>query len=431
MAAAPSSLVHLPSGRRVRIHASPAAPRAKKKPLARRQRALFDDVRELLRSGALWVEEPKSGARLDEAAIEAMPLADFHVLRDFAIRSQLVSPAPEEFPCDNCDHPLTFDGSRLKVADLADRYRDEPASEELLVPLPEPLALGGGRRATHVRMKPVTVSEAAPLFRELARDRPFRITPPLLRALGVVRLEGGTTVTDPRAIARALSDGSDESWSAVEAGFLSLAYPARAVAVLACPKCETVHELDVPWPRELDPSQYHPIRDASQTFPSAEDFEDHVEAVAGRVFERMDVAGMTLRVEPGVPEVDSGGVPMLGSYAPEPAEGGRTEFVVTLYFRTFERAFKEDARFDWRAEVEETLEHEVQHHLYYLDGHDPMDEAERKESEEDAVRRAGGRARLRKLERAALARDVWAVARTLGPALIGLALTIVVFLRCS
>jgi hypothetical protein len=384
-------------------------------------------VRELFRSGALVVEDAKTKTTLDEAAIEALPLADFHVLRDFATRSKLVKSEPEDLPCDNCDETLRFDGANLPLADLEDRYRDEPAASELVVTLPEPVS-----SIDRVRLKPITVRDAAPLFRELAHDRPFRITPALVRAMGIVRLEGRSSIEEPRAIARALIDASDESWSAVEAGFLSLAYPARAIAVLVCPRCETVHELEVPWPRELDPSVYHPRRDASASFPSAEKFEAHVERVARVVFERMGVTGrMTLRVEPGVAEVDEGGVPMLGSYGPENADDGRTEFVVTLYFRTFERAFADDARFDWEHEVEETLEHEVQHHLYYLDGHDPVDEAERKESEADAVRRAGGRDRLAKLQRAALARDVWAIARTLGPILLAVAILAGLFLHCS
>lgn len=430
MASASSSgrTVHLPSGRRVRIRTTGKPRDAGKKQL--RQRALWDDTRALLRTGVLVVEDAKTKVSLDDAAIDALPLADFHVLRDFAIRSKLVASEPEEFPCDNCDEPLTFDGASLPVADLEDRYEDEPASEELVVALEEPVKVPGGT-VERVRLEPVTLKEATPLLRELARDRPFRITPALVRAMGIVRLEGTTTLEEPRAIARALIQATDESWSAVEAGFLSLAYPARAIAVLSCPKCENVHELEVPWPRELEPSQYHRGRHESATFPDAEAFEDHVERVAGLVFERMGVAGMTLRVEPGVPEVDSGGVPMLGSYAAEPGEDGGIEFVVTLYFRTFERAFKEDARFDWEREVEETLEHEVQHHLYYLDGHDPMDEAERKETEADAARRAGGHARLRKAERAALARDTWAIVRILGPLLFCLILGVFVFLQCS
>ncbi len=420
--------VHLPSGLRVRVRAvgKASTPHAERG----RQRALWDDTRALLQSGGLSVEDAATRARLDDAAIDGLSLSDFHVLRDFAIRSGLVESEPEDFPCDNCDAPLTFDGASLSVDDLDDRYRGETESQELSVGLPQPIETSRGV-ISRVQMKAVTLREAMPLLRELARDRPFRITPALVRAMGIVRLEGKAKLDEPRAVARALDDASDESWSAVEAGFLTLAYPARAVSTLHCPSCDTVHELEVPWPRELEPSQYQPRREASAAFPTAEAFEDHVERVAGPVFERMGVTNMTLRVEPGVPDVDGGGVPMLGSYGPETADDGRTEFVVTLYFRTFERSFREDPRFDWQHEVEETLEHEVQHHLYYLDGHDPMDEAERKETEGDAIRRAGGRDRLEKLERAALARDAWAIVRTLGPLLLVVALGAALFLRCS
>ncbi len=418
--AASARPVHLPSGRRVRVRTAQAqAPTSKKKA----PRALFDETREALRTGALVVEDAKTKARLDDAAIDGLALAYFHVLRDFAIRSKLVPSEAEAITCDNCDTPLRFDGASLPLADLEDRYEGDAPPAERDVPLAE---------GQHVRMRPITLAEAAPLFRELARNRPFRITPALVRAMGIVRLTtGATTADEPRALARALADLDDERWSAVEAGFLALAYPARAISVLPCPKCETVHELEVPWPRELEPSQYHPRRDEAVPFPSAEEFEDHVARVAAVVFERMGVTGMTLRVEPGVPDVDAGGIPMLGCYGPEQGEDGRTEFVVTLFFRTFERSFRDDARFDWEHEVEETLEHEVQHHLYYLDGHDPMDEAERKETEADAIRRAGGKARLQREERAAVAHGLWGVVRTLGPVLFCLALAVVVFLRCS
>lgn len=144
----------------------------------------------------------------------------------------------------------------------------------------------------------------------------------------------------------------------------------------------------------------------------------------------MDAGGLVLEIELGVPEVDSGGVPMLGSYAPEPDEGG-TRFVVRIYYRTFEREHRESAGFDWDAELAETIEHEAQHHLYYLSGHDPMDAEERAESERELVRRVGGEKRYRKLQQRAVLDGVWEIVRVLLPALALIALGVVVLSRCA
>jgi hypothetical protein len=189
--------------------------------------------------------------------------------------------------------------------------------------------------------------------------------------------------------------------------------------------------MEVPWPRELEPGQYRQTRDESAPFPSPTDFETRARRVADATFREMRAGGLTLRIEQGVPEVDSGGVPMLGSYAPEPRDDGGTDFVVRVYYRTFERAFRDDVSFDWEHELDETIEHEAQHHLYYLSGHDPMDAQERAESERELVRRVGGAKRYRKLQRRALLSDVWDIVRVLVPALALVALAVVVLSRCS
>jgi hypothetical protein len=153
--------------------------------------------------------------------------------------------------------------------------------------------------------------------------------------------------------------------------------------------------------------------------------------VADETFRRMNAGGLTLVVVLDTPELDSGGVPMLGSYAPEDRDDGGVDFVVRLYYRTFERAFHDDASFDWEHEVDETIEHEAQHHLYYLSGHDPMDAQERAESERDLVRRVGGAKRYRKLQQRALLAGVWEIVRVLVPLLALVALAVLVLSRCS
>jgi hypothetical protein len=66
----------------------------------------------------------------------------------------------------------------------------------------------------------------------------------------------------------------------------------------------------------------------------------------------------------------------------------------------------EDGPYDWRAELLETIEHELEHHTNELGGHDPMDEEERRAIDDEARRVVGKKA----LERAA----VCALAREAG-----------------
>ena len=396
------------------------------------ERSLFRDALAVVGSDRMRVSDPKTG-RLDAAAIDALPVGDFHVLRDLAIREGLVPGEVESFACENCDAPLHFDPSKLAPEDLEDRYEDDAIPAEVRLALDPPLALGK-RRYTHVRAKTVEVRTARLFWRQLGKKGSdgFEVTPKLLASMGIVALEGerGAVIDEPRALARALAAAPDEAWSVVEDAFLALAYPTRAIASLTCARCETICDLEVPWPRELSPGQYERAPSARAPFPDAAAFADRARAIADATWRKMDAGGLALEIELGVPEVDSGGVPMLGSYAPETDDAG-TRFVVRLYYRTFEREHRESARFDWESELAETIEHEAQHHLYYLAGHDPMDEGERAESERELVRRVGGEKRYRKLQRRALFDGVWEIVRVLLPALALIALGVFVLSRCD
>ena len=357
--------VWLPSGRRVLVRIDAQAPKAQPS----KERGLFADMLALLASDRFVVETEKPTVRID---VERLSLRDFHVLRDVAVRAKLIPSEPEIIPCDNCDTELRFDPASLPIADLDDRYEGEDPAEEISAALPDAVDIGG-RSCKRVRMKPVTVADARPLWRQLGKNKPFQITPKLLASMGVLALEGNgaSPLADLRLVARAFTDAPDASWSVVEETFLALAYPPRAIATIVCPSCETVHDMEVPWPRELEPGQYHPRRGDDAPFPTATDFEARAKRIADATFRMMNAGGLTLRIELGVPEVDSGGVPMLGSYTPESRDDGGTDFVVRVYYRTFERAFRDDTSFDWEHELDETIEHEAQHHLYYLSGHDP------------------------------------------------------------
>jgi hypothetical protein len=416
--------VWLPSGRRVivKIDLDAAAP-------TRNEKGLFGDAVALFGSKRFVVEHLKPAEPIDLAHL---PLADFHVLRDVAIRAKALPSEPEAITCENCEAELSFDGATLPLDDLDDRYEGDAIDRERETTLPEPIVVDE-HRYDRISTKQRTVADVRPLWRVLGKNAGFTITPKLVTAMGIVALEGkgAPRITDARMLARALADAPDASWQAVEDAFLALGYSERSIAPLVCPHCETVHDMEVPWPRELEPGQYTQARDADAPFPSAEELESHARRIADATWRRMDAGGLELRIEVDVPEIDSGGVPMLGSYSPEPRDDGGVDFVVRIYYRTFERSFRDDASFDWMHELEETIEHEAQHHLYYLSGDDPMDAAERAETERDAVRRAGGERRYRREQRAALASGVWDIVRALAPPLALTALVVVLMARCG
>ena len=114
-----------------------------------------------------------------------------------------------------------------------------------------------------------------------------------------------------------------------------------------------------------------------------------------------------LVIHTGTPDCDDGGEPLLGSYVPafegdasEPSHSPR----ITLYYRTFRAMWTEDGPYDWRAEGEETLAHELEHHFSNERGHDETDEEERDEIAREAVRLLGKKEIARRATRG-LARD--------------------------
>jgi hypothetical protein len=93
-------------------------------------------------------------------------------------------------------------------------------------------------------------------------------------------------------------------------------------------------------------------------------------------------------------DVDDGGEPLLGSYVPAWAGDAHTAPApptITIYFRTFQAVWNEDGPYDWAAELAETVEHELLHHAYHLEGEDPMDAEERAEIAREGLRVVGRR----------------------------------------
>jgi hypothetical protein len=102
--------------------------------------------------------------------------------------------------------------------------------------------------------------------------------------------------------------------------------------------------------------------------------------------------GVELVVDDGTPAVDDGGEPLLGSYLPPPPKDAPTVArppTVTVYYKTFAAIERDEGRFDWEAELRETIEHELEHHVYFLRGDDPMDEEEHAEIDREALRIVG------------------------------------------
>ena len=108
-------------------------------------------------------------------------------------------------------------------------------------------------------------------------------------------------------------------------------------------------------------------------------------------------------LEQGVPHVDDGGVPLLGSYTPPP-EGDEESLCpptgeVRLYYRTFRNQWLDEGPYDVDAEIAETIEHELKHHLAFLRGWDETDAAERALIVEER-RRVRGKAETQRSARA-------------------------------
>lgn len=386
------------------------------------QTALFGRaVRALLAPGVLERRDGSTWAPMDRDAVLGLAMRDFHVLRDLLLRTGAIAPEPDDGECRNCDAPLAFDPRTLDPADLETRHAAAPPPTSGPVALPSPLRLPRGGTASEATLEPVTLGEALPLLRALARDEPFRITPRLLAAMGVRAL--GSLET-PVLVARVLGRADDATWFAIEQGYLERNSPPSIREPLTCPRCGTLHEIDVPTPRELEPEAHaregDGARDAAP-FPDPEAFEALVERIAPAIYDARGIRNVALRVEPGVPATDLAGEPLLGSYEPRQevdlAGHSQLEFLITLYYESFRRMWRDEGEYDLEAELRETIDHELEHHLFHLAGHDPMDAAERAEARRE-LRTLYGDRRLAKMALREATGDLVAFVRATWPFLV-------------
>ncbi len=377
----------LPSGQRVTLRARTASAepsrRGEDAPLFSEVLALFDDG---------IVELTRERAPVD---VRDLPLADFHVVRAFLTKAGLVHEEEVELDCHNCGELLTSHPCRgLETGPWEDGELDDPEldrTEPFGAPLPiRTVELGRVREAKDVTLAARTVRDVLPLWTALAHD-PVVIDEDLVTALGVVQLG---PLRDASRIAKAFADA--DVLSAVGETFLAAHYPLRLGADVFCTKCKARNTVDAPAEREIATDETSEEEEATEEdlppLPPLEEFVELAHRIAEPLIAEIPGERVQLIVEDGTPAVDDGGEPLLGSYVPPPAPGSLAPVqppTVTIYFQTFARIEREEGRYDWEDELRETIEHELEHHVYHLRGDDPMDAAEHEEIDREVARIVG------------------------------------------
>jgi hypothetical protein len=85
---------------------------------------------------------------------------------------------------------------------------------------------------------------------------------------------------------------------------------------------------------------------------------------------------------------------------------------IAVYYRTFVAMWTEDGPYEWEAELDETIAHELEHDDGWRVGHDPMDEEEHREIAAEHARAAGHKTVARAAARAFAADVAEFLART-------------------
>lgn len=371
-------------------------------PRARSKAApLFSELVDLVSSGDLVL---RSGGEVIE--VRSLDLRDFHALRAVATHLGWLAEEPVEIACRNCGEVFlvnpcaAFELGPFVDSELEDPELDRTLDRSVAHAIP-PVPLTGSAVARDVRLRTLTAGEAAPLHRALRRRR-LVLSERIVRAMGIESLG---QERDARIVADALARCSDEAWQAIGDLFLEAHYPARLGSVALCPKCGARNDVDAPYEREIEPGRTTEQTNA-EVFPDFDVFDERARAA---FVERAgaDAGAVRLAVDSGVPACDDGGEPLMGAYVPpggDPsAPVGSGE--ITLYYRTFRAMWEEDGAYDWEAEVDETVAHELEHHDAWRVGHDELDDEERAEIARERERVIGRRAVARQSV-GALGRDV-------------------------
>ncbi len=330
--------------------------------------------------------------QLSELALEQLTLADFHTLIACLLRAGVLEEAPRPRTCDNCQLTSGVDAaSSFEWAPFVDGELEDPELDRAF-DWQRKLVLGARNRACAIGLRPRTVADVVPLLSAGAADGRFRVRPPTPFVLSVL----GFVSTDPKRMNAAFRRMGSRRLGRLSDRWLEAHFPPRLFASHLC-SCGATNLVRVPQASLLDVlgDELELVPAPPADFPTLAAFETLVRAAKRTVYARHAIGALRLVVDDDVPAVDEGGNPLLGSYSPhgdprsEPAE-------IRLYYRTFQVEAGLDPRFPLEAEIFETIEHEVLHHLSFLRGEDPVDEEERLVIAKDRERRIGRKELLRR-----------------------------------
>ncbi len=357
------------------------------------------------------------GERLD---IRGLSLRDIHVLRAFLAHAGVVSDESIELPCENCDKHFQvkpsslFEPSPFVDRDLDDPDLDAPFRYDEVHSIPRVLV--GRERARTIRLAERTVRDVLPLW-QAENAETVRMTPAIVIAMGITALG-----RERRAgvIADALMRASPDAFRAIADLVYQAHYSPRLVGAIRCVSCGARNDVDVLPVREIPYDMTEGHRDKRRVFPDVDTFETMVREAGKRIYRARGVRNIDLVVDDGVPACDDGGEPLLGCYTPghpDELDGSLRSPEIRVFYRTFSAVHRDEPSFDVRAEIDETIDHEVTHHLHYLAGDDPLDEEEREAIVEENVRRIGKREAARRVSKQ-FRDDVGGFFRTAWPLLV-------------
>ena len=364
--------VSLPSGRRVELD----DPRARKAAAAATGSLLARTFAVLSAPGVVRSRGKTLGA-------DDLSLRDAHALRAMLGWAGVVEEPEVPVVCDNCGATLRVKpAERLEIGPFLDGELDD---EELDAPFDFdadhatlPVFTSGGARSA-VRLAPRSLADAEALFTR--SDTPLRVTRAIVSAMGIVALGNERRASH---IARALAKTDDAAWEEICALYDQAHYSPRLFGTLRC-DCGAAVRVSAPVSHELfgspDPTHLQPRARMGRSL-DLEAFRRMVAAAAEGIVEKRRVRGLSICVDEGVPLCDDGGEPLLGCYTPahtDPDTLVESEAEVLLFYRTFAHELRTVDGFDLEGEISTTVDHEVQHHLFALSGHDPIDEEERAE----------------------------------------------------
>lgn len=331
--------------------------------------------------------------QLSELGLLQLTLADFHTLIACLLRAGLLHEPRLAVVCDNChrmsqvDAASSFEWGPFVDGELSDPELDRPFDWQ------RQFVFGAARSRCSVSLAPRTVADIGPLLSSGAADGRFRIHPPTPFVLSLL----GFVSPQPKRMHAAFRRMGSRRLGRLSTLWIEAHFPMRLCAPHLC-SCGATTLVRLPQASLLDVLGQELGREPPTPpadFPTLAEFEKMVRAAKRTIFGRHGIASLRLVVDEDVPAVDEGGIPSLGSYTPhgdersEPAE-------IRLYYRTFQHEAGLDPRFPLEAEVFETIEHEVLHHLSFLRGEDPVDDEERLVIAKDRERRIGRKELLRR-----------------------------------